>query len=81
MDSLISLRLLADLHDLDLAGEIHDEGLSLKEHDSELFCGRSRRHGGMQVAIKRLRVNVLENQKTAKVLVVLASSSSCSSSG
>lgn len=67
MESLSSL--LQDLHDLDLTGEIEDEGAFLKAHGGycDVFCGKSRRHGGLQVAIKRLRVHVLESQEAAKV--------------
>ncbi len=68
MESLSSL--LADLHDLDLTGEIQDEDPFLTAHGGycDVFRGKARRHGGMQVAIKRLRVHVLESKEAAKVL-------------
>ncbi len=66
-DSLKSL--LDNLRDLDLTGKITEESPFLKAHGgySDVFSGKSLRHGGMQVAIKRLRVHLLESQKTAKV--------------
>ena len=67
MESLSSL--LQDLQDLDLTGEIDNESAFLKAHGGycDVFWGNSRRHGGMQVAIKRLRVHVLESWEAAKV--------------
>ena len=69
MESLSSL--LQDLQDLDLTGEIDNESAFLKAHGGycDVFWGNSRRHGGMQVAIKRLRVHVLESWEAAKVRI------------
>ncbi len=68
VDSLNSL--LEDLRDLDLTGKIIEESPFLKAHGgfSDVFSGKSLQHNGMQVAIKRLRVHVLDNQKMAKVI-------------
>lgn len=67
LDSLKSL--LEDLHVPDLTGKLIDVSTYMVAHGgySDVYCGNSMQHRGMKVAIKRIRVCVLESQKTAKV--------------
>ena len=61
--------LLNDLRDLDLTNDINDESPFLQAHGgySDVFVGKCRKHNGMRVAIKRLRVHIMANKDVAKV--------------
>jgi len=69
MRSLNSL--LDDIRHLDLTGKIIQQSPFFKAHGgyNDVFSGKSLHHGGMQVAIKRLRMNVVESQKIAKLIM------------
>ena len=64
--------LLKDLCDIDLTDDIYDEGPFLEAHGgySDVFAGKSRKHGATVLAIKRLRVHIMKNKDVFKVRVV-----------
>ncbi len=60
---------LEGLHDLDLSNDISDETPYLSAHGGycDIFTAKSRKHGDITVAVKRLRVHILHNKDASKV--------------
>lgn len=61
--------LLATLQGFDLSNDIFDQSVYLDAHGGycDVFTAKSRRHGNMTVAVKRLRVHILRNEEASKV--------------
>ncbi len=61
--------LLEALRGIDLSGDIFDENVFLDAHGGycDVFTAKSRKHGDMTVAVKRLRVHILHNKDASKV--------------
>lgn len=61
--------LLATLRGFDLSNDIFDQSVYLDAHGGycDVFTAKSKRHGNMTVAVKRLRVHILRNEEASKV--------------
>ncbi len=61
--------LLETLRDINLSGDIFDESVYLDAHGGycDIFTAKSRRHGNITVAVKRIRVHILRNKDASKV--------------
>jgi len=64
-------RLLSRLSKFDLSEHIFDQTDHLQAHGGhcDIFKAKSRKHGDMAVAVKRLRVHILHDKDAAKIVV------------
>ncbi|KLO19000.1 kinase-like protein [Schizopora paradoxa] len=63
--------LLATLRGFDLSNDIFDQSVYLDAHGGycDVFTAKSKRHGNMTVAVKRLRVHILRNEEASKMIL------------
>jgi len=63
--------LLEALRGIDLSGDVFDENVFLDAHGGycDVFTAKSRKHGDMTVAVKRLRVHILHNKDASKMIL------------
>lgn len=69
-DSQVDLgHLLETLRSVNLSNDIFDQNVFLDAHGGycDIFTAKSKRHGDMTVAVKRLRVHILHNKDASKV--------------
>ncbi len=61
--------LLQDLQDLNLSDDVFGEDQHMNAHGGscDVFRAKSRRHGNIDVAVKRYRIHVLQKKNPAKV--------------
>ncbi|KLO08683.1 kinase-like protein [Schizopora paradoxa] len=62
--------LLESLFDIDLTNDIFDETAYLQAHGGfcDVFMAKSRRHGNIKVAVKRLRIHIFNDKDISKMV-------------
>lgn len=67
-------RLLETLRDIDLSDDLFDESAYLDAHGGycDIFTAKSRKHGNISVAVKRLRVHIVRDKDASKVRLVFS---------
>ena len=64
-------KLLEELRPINLTRDIYYENPDLEVHggNSDVFKGKSRKHGDVEVAVKRLRVHILKQKDISKKII------------